>query len=248
MYPLHQLEDLSGFNLQAMDGEIGKLQQIYFDDQRWKVRYLVVRTGSWLLGREVLILPEVVTAVDTAKENLTVDLTCKKIENSPLVDSEIPVSRHYEQQYLTYYGRPPYWTSEPAFWAVPEVPGPVAVKQPADPEHPHLRSSAEVHGYRIKAKDEEIGRVADFIIDQRDWSIRFLVINTGHWFAHHHILVSPSWLLDIDWAYRSLSVNLTTRQIKTAPEYDSGKPITAKYEKKLFEHYRIYPEREEEEL
>jgi hypothetical protein len=57
MRTLRKLEDITGFRLQATDGEIGKLLQVYFDDHYWVVRYFVVRTGNWLLGREVLIVP-----------------------------------------------------------------------------------------------------------------------------------------------------------------------------------------------
>jgi len=63
MRQLRQLRELIGFHLEARDGEIGKLKQIYFDDQRWTVRYFVVHTGSWLSGQDVLIVPSVVTRV-----------------------------------------------------------------------------------------------------------------------------------------------------------------------------------------
>jgi PRC-barrel domain len=46
---------LQGFTLRAMDGEIGKVDQFYLDDETWAIRYLVVNTGSWLAGRLVLI-------------------------------------------------------------------------------------------------------------------------------------------------------------------------------------------------
>lgn len=55
MRQLRKLKDLSDFALQARDGEIGKFKDVYFDDESWVVRYLIVRTGGWLTGREVLI-------------------------------------------------------------------------------------------------------------------------------------------------------------------------------------------------
>jgi len=237
MQPLHQLGNLSGYHLQANNGEFGKVRQVYFDDEKWIVRYFVVRTGSWLLGREVLIIPSVVTSVTETEQPLTVSLTREQIKNSPPVDTKVPVSRHYEQEYHAYYGWAPYWSSEPAVGPVPTIPPPVTDRKPAEPEHPHLRSSTEVHGYRIMAKDGEIGHVADFILDERSWEIRYLVIDSGNWFTGHKVLVSPRWLLDIDWAQRAVKVNLTKNQIKKAPEYDPDKPISSEYERNLFKNY-----------
>lgn len=46
---------LKGVTIEAMDGDIGSVQDLYYDDQTWTVRYLVVDTGTWLPGRQVLI-------------------------------------------------------------------------------------------------------------------------------------------------------------------------------------------------
>ena len=56
MRQMRSFQGLRGRPLQARDGEIGKIVQMYFDDETWVVRYIVVRAG-WLLGREVLIAP-----------------------------------------------------------------------------------------------------------------------------------------------------------------------------------------------
>ena len=67
--------DLRGYKLIARDGEIGKAEEFYFDDQSWAVRYLIANTGGWLGGRQVLISPY---ALDPARQNdqvLPVDLT-----------------------------------------------------------------------------------------------------------------------------------------------------------------------------
>ena len=93
MRKLHKPGDLTGYSLQARDSEIGTLKQIYFDDHNWSVRYFIVHTGSWLLGREVLIAPQAVVAVDIKSQCLEVDLTREQVERAPPVDSGIPSSR-----------------------------------------------------------------------------------------------------------------------------------------------------------
>ncbi len=104
-----KLKELKTYSLQARDGEIGKVQEVYFDDAQWSVRYLVVRTGGWLLGREVLISPAAITGLDEENQRISVDLTCEMVEKSPPVESKKPVSRHYEAAYHRYYGWEPYW-------------------------------------------------------------------------------------------------------------------------------------------
>lgn len=43
--------DLKGLVIRATDGELGKVEELYFDDESWAIRYLTVETGGWLPGR-----------------------------------------------------------------------------------------------------------------------------------------------------------------------------------------------------
>ncbi len=54
---LRNAKDLHGFKIRATDGELGTVDQLYFDDETWAIRYLMVETGGWLGGRRVLISP-----------------------------------------------------------------------------------------------------------------------------------------------------------------------------------------------
>ena len=55
-------KELDGCKVLATDGEIGEVKDFFFDIQEWTVRYFIVRTGSWLRHRDVLIAPEAVKA------------------------------------------------------------------------------------------------------------------------------------------------------------------------------------------
>ena len=44
---LRSLKDLRGYAIRASDGVIGKVDDFYFDDETWAIRYLVVDTGTW---------------------------------------------------------------------------------------------------------------------------------------------------------------------------------------------------------
>ena len=101
---------LKGLVIRATDGEIGTVDQLYFDDESWAIRYLTVKTGSWLEDREVLISPFSVTNVDWPAKRLDVALTKKQVKDSPSIDTQRPVSRQYESEYLGYYSYPNYWS------------------------------------------------------------------------------------------------------------------------------------------
>lgn len=237
MRQLRRLKNLTGHKLQARDGEIGKLKQIYFDDRRWIVRYFVVQTGNWLIGQEVLIVPATIESVADETRQLIVNLTCEQISQSPPVDTELPVSLHYEQEYYRYYGWEPYWNVDPLFDPIPPAPPPNEVEIQKQPEHPHLRSSEEIVGYRLHAQDGEIGHIEDFVLDDQDWTIRYLEIDTGSWLPGKKVLLSPAWIREVDLISNEILVNLSQELIKTAPKYDPTKLISRDYQLALYKHY-----------
>src|SRR5271166_7199683 len=100
---LRSIKQLYGEKLRASDGEIGHVNDFYFDDQKWVVRYAVVDTGSWLSGRQVLIAPHAFGNLDQHRSLLLVNLTRQQIEYSPSIESHKPVSRQYEEEYSRYY-------------------------------------------------------------------------------------------------------------------------------------------------
>ena len=106
---LHSAKTLTGYKLDSLDGEMGKVEEFYFDDKHWVVRYLVADSGNWLTGRHVLLSPYALGAVSNEKHRVAVDLTKKQIEGSPALDRDKPVSRQFEESYYGYYGWPMYW-------------------------------------------------------------------------------------------------------------------------------------------
>ena len=246
---LISVKDLVGFNLAATDGAIGEVEACYFDDVHWTVRYLVVDTGGWLSGRKVLISPMAIRGIDIDGEHVIVDLTREEVERSPDIDTHRPVSRQHEIALLQYYGYPSYWYG-PYAW------GPVMLPTLAPPptdtvneeimaraeqdnlEDAHLHSTSDVLGYDIQARAGAIGHVDDFLIDDRSWTIRWLVVDTGNWLPGKHVLVAPDWVEDVAWADRAVRVELDRAQIESAPAYDRDQHVDRDYEQQLFAHYR----------
>ena len=100
---LSKAKTLEGYKLESLDGEIGKVKEFYFDDRHWTIRYLVAETGNWLAGRQVLISPYALVAVNKEAKNIAIDLTKKQIEASPSLNSDKPVSHQFEQAYYGHY-------------------------------------------------------------------------------------------------------------------------------------------------
>ena len=105
---LRSVKSLEGFSVGATDGTIGKVNDFYFDDEAWAIRYALVNTRAWL-GHEVLISPHSLGQADMIREVLPVTITKEQVKNSPELDTDKPISRQYESNYLGYYDYPFYW-------------------------------------------------------------------------------------------------------------------------------------------
>src|SRR5712692_4284272 len=171
---LRSASEWDGYTLHATDGDMGHVAEFLFDDEKWTIRYLVVDTGGWLTGRRVLISPIALGETDRQEHRLHVKLTRQQVEDSPDIETDQSVSRQHEVSYFQYYGWPYYWGG-PYLWGPAIYPGALIAlpsaessteKQLAAEEaegDPHLRSTGEMAGYRIQARDGEIGHVSDFI-------------------------------------------------------------------------------------
>ena len=248
---LNSLSHLTHSTVTATDGSIGKTKAAFFDDLSWTIRYLVVDTGPWLAGREVLISPYSVEQPLEGGENIHVSLTRQQVQGSPDIDAHQPVSRQHERDYLSYYALPEYWGGD-GMWgmgAYPLLPPALSTAAEVESESTlherdvrasdvHLRSSAAVTGYDIHATDESIGHVKDFVFDDESWAIRYLVVDTRNWWpGGRKVLVATRWIDSIDWATKAVHVTLTREQVKNSPEYHEAKPIARDYEKRLHDAY-----------
>jgi hypothetical protein len=239
---LRPFTDIKNFALAATDGEIGKVKELYFDDKNWTVRYVVVDTGGWLTGRKVLLAPRSFGMIDQEAKRITVHLTREQIENSPSIDADKPVSRQHEEEWHRYYGYPGYWMMPEAiaFGVAPLAETVSAAREAKNEEHgdPHLRSTSEVTGYSIHATDGDIGHVDDFIVDDGDWAIRYVVISRS-WWPGKKVMLSSEWIERVSWDARQIFVPLSRETIKGAPDWDDTQPLSRADEQRLFDYYEM---------
>jgi hypothetical protein len=238
---------LKGFAIRAKDGELGTVDDFYFDDETWAIRYLTVATGGWLDGRQVLISPIAIVHADWQDKRLEVALTKKQVENSPDIDTHKPVSRQHEAELFGYYGYPNYWGG-PFLWGPSIYPVGLLIPTPTSTEvmadrirresmDSHLRSRAAVTGYSIEAADGEIGHLDGFLVDDEAWAIRYIEVATRNWWPGKKVLVSPEWIERVSWEEFKIYVGLSRETIKDGPEYVESMPITREYEDRLYLHY-----------
>ena len=238
---LSKAKTLEGYKLHGIDGEIGKVKEFYFDDRFWTIRYLVVDTGNWLTDRRVLISPYALGEVNKEEKCIAVDLTKKQIEDSPSLDTDKPVSRQFEESYYGYYGWPMYWNGSSAWGDYPYIERSCEKSKEINlggkPWDYRLRSTDAVNGYHIEASDGEIGHVKDFVVDDKTWTIRYLVIDTVNWWLGKKVLISVKWVESVSWDLMKVFVGLSRSSIKQSPEYTEESLLTREYEIGLHGHY-----------
>jgi hypothetical protein len=222
---LRNADTMRGYRLGAADGEIGKVSDLYFDDDTWTIRYFVVQTGTWLDDKRVLIAPRRIGKVEADREVLDTSLTREEVEASPPAASDKPVSECMEVIFHPYYAFPPAFEAEDC-------------RKDTDV---HLRSMKAVEGYTVAATDGDIGRVAGFILDDADWAVRYVEVDTGSLWPGKHVLVSPEWIEEVDWNVTSVRVSLARATIKDAPEYDRHAVVARQYETDLYQYYGREP-------
>ena len=242
-----KLGRLIGMHIEASDGEIGEIKDVYFDDHCWAVRYLVVATGAWFAQHKVLISPISVAKIDWDNGQMEVSLSRQEVRTSPPIDTDKPVSRQHEVDYFDHYGYPYYWNG-PSLWG--DTAGPLRLIGPIPPARnipdidgeapldPRLRSAVEVTGYVLRTTDTAMGHVEDFLLDFETWAIRYLVVNTRHWLTGKHILVPPQWIADVDWPQRVVSINVASDIVRAAPPFDPHCEFSDAHETNLYRHYQ----------
>jgi len=243
---LRKMQDLVGFRICAADGPIGRVQDLYFDDQQWTVRYLGVAIGAWFSDRQVLLSSALIKEPDWSGTALRVLLTKKQIEKSPTIRSAQVLANLDDQE----DGRKSLWS---ASWPQNRALSPAVNKMNAGllatattplawpaattgAQHMHIRSCGKPAAYgclpgaphlhsahamlhdTIQALDGELGYVEDLFINEADWRIHHLLVRTCNCWPDRQVLVSPQWIKPANGLESQVIVNRTYAQIKNNPE------------------------------
>jgi hypothetical protein len=247
---LLNVNDLLGFRLCAGDEPVAVLRDLLFDENSSSVRYLVTDPEAWLATDQVLIAPAALTAVHSEAGRLETSLSKETFAASPALAAGTDLSRPHEERLHQHHGWTPYWRAAGAaglapYWgAAGSVPAhePAAFAAPepdaaaAGAAETRLRSARDVIGFYIEALDGDIGHVEDLVLDLERWVIRYLVVDTRNWLPGRRVVVSPAWLRRLDWASRSVVLDLDRERIRNSPAYDRNRLLDRAFEEDLHRH------------
>jgi len=210
--------------IDGADGHIGSVHDVYFDDQSWMVRYLVVDTGRWLPGRKVLLSPEVIVPPWHGETAMSVKLARDQVRSSPEIDKMQRIPRQAEQ--LLHRSPNPEVLDMPT--PSPPPPQSAASREerheghtlPESPSDFHLGSAKGVRGYRVWASDADTGHVADILFDDELRRILFFVVDIEEWLSGKKVLVSPRFVPRVDLVNSRIEVEVLSGAIKTGQAYE----------------------------
>jgi len=244
---------LDGYAIEASDGRIGSVSDFLFEDTTWIVRWLVVDTGNWLSARKVLLPPSALGTPDPSLRQFPIKLTIQQVEDSPDIGADQPVSRQHEAHIYNHYGSDPYWRSTyfpmgggmampfigtfPRSESMPLGAADEEIQQ-ADGD-PHLRSAEAVTGFHVHATDGEIGHLEDLLVDDADWSIRYIKVDTKNLWPGSKVLISPQSVRSIDRPNRLVHLDVDRQKVEHSPPYDPSKTVDDAYNETFLTYYGI---------
>jgi hypothetical protein len=83
---LRSTKKVTGYNIKATDGDVGDVEDFILDETKWEIDFLLIDTGRWLPGKEVLISPKLINEIDWEKATVSVETSVEFIKSSPEYD------------------------------------------------------------------------------------------------------------------------------------------------------------------
>lgn len=202
------------------DGELGPVEEMYFDDEKWTIRYILASLEEMPERQRAAVSPVSVADVDWKSRTIVVDLSRDQVTGCPEIDPQEPIGREKERQLSKHYGIPVYWSGV-GLWGNHVYPGLLAGESPSEEEdrsegENRVHRTKEVFGCKIQAADGEIGRVDDLVVEEKTWEILFLVIDTGSWLPGKKVIVDNHWIELVNWSSGTVTVSLPRNAIRSA--------------------------------
>ncbi len=184
---LRSTKELEGLKLAAKDGDIGRCHSFLFDSHYWMIRAMVVRLERRRSGRKVLISPVCIGHLPERFKRIPVHLTRAQVEGASLPRLE---ERAQREQAL-----------DPTLKAAQQPPR-------------ELQSTAEVLGCCVEAAGGAVGRVTEFVIDDRSWMIKYVIACAGHWPKRRDVLISVHWIRSLTSHDHRLKTNMPAEMVE----------------------------------
>lgn len=232
--------DLTDYNIDATDGEMGKIKDLYFDDDKWAVRYAVVDTRKWLPSKRVLLSPSGFERLDPERKRVEVKYDKDKVRHSPTVPEDTAITPETEISLAGYYGWNRYWMGN-MMWGVQDRPITDFHQISADEEmlreefnmqenrtKYNLRSVGESLNYRVHGNDGKLGKVVDLVVSNDNWKISYIVIHLdGKPIGDHLYTIDPDRIQSVDWFEGDIYVDYKVEELKEHNSYKTKEDVLA---------------------
>jgi hypothetical protein len=213
----------------ASEASAGKLEDILFDDDAWRVRYLSIRHRPETEVRLLLLAPQAVSELDAENCRLTTDLSLDDLLAQPLFTDELPPDRSLEAALVERYHWGSYWADNPVFFGQPNPPRdrPTQYRHWSEahcPKQAELRVFSSLRGAKAQGTDSPAGQVVDCIFDTTDWRIRYLLIELD---SSQTIVAPPDWIRKAAWQHKCIDLDLPRETLASSPTWGGWTPNAA---------------------
>jgi hypothetical protein len=212
--------------VRAVDGAIGVVGDLYFNDRTWTVKYVVVRLDKEHLSRSVLISPAALTEFDGTQ--LSASLTKNEIADAPDSASDIPV---YRQHQVSIVGNH-FFSLQPAdLFFSNGMTYPFVARVPASgqsaraPWDPHLRSVNTVSHYALHGDEDNCGFAIDMLFDDRLWVLHYIVIRFDRVIDQYDRLLDVKKIENIDWALATIRTSCSNEGLRRGLRFDPSRHV-----------------------
>lgn len=207
------LKHMFGYEVQATDGRIGKVEDFFIEEAAWKVRYMVVRTGGMLSGERALTPIGCVASTDIDRRVIHVSFSKAQLPDMAPSGKVLPVSAEMESFLKALYGSADVRRDRGFIRVGCDVP-------PTPHSVSSLRSAREITAYRIETLEGPCGLCTDLLAYTANWTVPYMVVNTKEWIPHGHVLVPTTWVRHISWQEMQTDVGVHRLKIQHAQRFD----------------------------
>ncbi len=238
---IRSCKSLEGYSLHALDGEIGHLKTLHFNDEDWSIKYLVIDLGGFWSEKKVLLLPSASYEFSWIEQNISVKLTREQIKSSLPYNADLPVSDQHELinriNFKSLYLIEPWSGSFLPLW-FPDLSAGQALKNLVQEiGDKDLRCVKMITGYKVVLNDKELGKVEDFILDCNEWKLREIVIETNHLLHSSKKIIPVSKIKVFDTDNEKIELDLSSTELEDYPDYKEHDAVNREYVVKFYDYY-----------
>jgi hypothetical protein len=220
--------------ISALDGEVGSVKDIYFDETSWKIQYLVIKLGSFFSEKVVLVPPSVVAPFEG--HSLNIELTKNELKECLHADDLIPETLQERYVGKSLFNMMSMSGNNPYGGPVMVYPFTSQLREIGGYD-PHLRSCKVHSKYTLEACSSTIGTVEDFLVDDSLWALRFVIINLSKECEREKKMIDLQSIEVINDEAEAMTIGLTIEEITKKTTFDASLHIDTSYENLLKNMY-----------